>query len=365
VNAVETDVLIIGAGPSGLTAALETASRGLDVTIVEESFSMGGQLIQQTQLIQSLPSSYQPMRGFELAGLLTKQVEDYSIRCLLGHRVIGFYKDGSVGISDEVNVFPLKAKKIIVATGAAENAIAFPKWTLPGVMTIGAGQTLINRDFVLPGKHAVILGSSDFAMDVALQLSELGVQIKGIIEKTPSLTARDAEKGEEIRKKGIPVYVNSSIKEARGIGKVEEIDIEHGEQILTVSVDVVCIDGGRSPILDVFYQLGCSFSYQKELGGWIPQYNKSLQTDREDVFLAGNAAGVSSQGVLLTTGMIAGVNVSESLGAISNQEADNETMSLWRELEILETKLYPDAWKARMQHVENFEHPVLKDQFIS
>ncbi|MFP5110060.1 NAD(P)/FAD-dependent oxidoreductase [Neobacillus sp. C211] len=362
---METDVLIIGAGPAGLTAAFETASRGLEVTIVEESFSMGGQLIQQTQVLHSLPSSYQPMRGFELADLLTKQVEDYSVRCLLGHRVIGFYKDGSVGLSDEVNVFPLKAKKIIVATGAAENALAFPKWTLPGVMTIGAAQTLMNRDFVIPGKHAVIVGSSDFAMDVALQLTEIGVQIKGIVEKNPTFTAQDEEKVEEVRKKGIPVYVNSSIKEARGIGKVEEIDIENGEQILTVSVDVVCIDGGRSPILDVFYQLGCSFSFQKELGGWIPQYNKSLQTDREDIFLAGNAAGISSQGALLVIGMIAGVSVCESLGAISKQEADVETMSLWKELEILETKLYQETWKARNQHIENFEHPVLKDQFIS
>ncbi|MFL6557597.1 MAG: NAD(P)/FAD-dependent oxidoreductase [Bacillus sp. (in: firmicutes)] len=362
---METDVLIIGAGPAGLTAALETASRGLDVTIVEESLSMGGQLIQQTQVLHSLPSSYQPMRGFELAGLLTKQVADSYIRCLLGHRVIGFYKDGSVGLSDEVNVFPLKAKKIIVATGAAEKAIAFPKWTLPGVMTIGAAQTLINRDFVLPGVQSIIVGSSDFAMDVALQLSEVGVQIKGIIEKNPTVTAQNAEKVEEVRKKGIPVYVNSSIKEARGVGKVEEIDIELGEQILALSVDVVCIDGGRSPILDVFYQLGCSFSYQKELGGWIPQYNKFLQTDRQDVFLAGNAAGISSQGALLVTGMIAGVSVCESLGVISKQEADIETLSLWRELEILETKLYQETWKARNQHVENFKHPVLKDQFIS
>ena len=362
---METDVLIIGAGPAGLTAALETASRGLDVTIVDESLSIGGQLIQQTQVLHSLPSSYQPMRGFELAGLLTSYVEDSNIRCLLGHRVIGFYKDGSVGLADEDNVFPLKAKKIIVATGAAENAIAFPKWTLPGIMTIGAAQTLLNRDFVLPGNQAVIVGSSDFAMDVALQLFEVGVQIKGIIEKNPTVTAQDAEKVEDVRKKDIPVYVNSSIKEARGVGKVEEIDIQQGEQIQTLSVDVVCIDGGRSPILDVFYQLGCSFRYQKELGGWIPLYNKYLQTDREDVFLAGNAAGVSSQGALLVTGMIAAVSVCESLGVISKQEADIDALSLWKELEILEKKLNQEAWNGRNQHVENFEHPVLKDQFFS
>ncbi|MDA6131203.1 hypothetical protein OSK38_28040, partial [Escherichia coli] len=79
--------------------------------------------------------------------------------------MVGFYADGSAGITDEENVFPVKAKKIIVASGAAEKAVAFPKWTLPGIMTIGAAQTLINRDFVLPGREAVIVGSSDFAME--------------------------------------------------------------------------------------------------------------------------------------------------------------------------------------------------------
>jgi thioredoxin reductase len=362
---METDVLIIGAGPAGLTAAIETASRGLDVTIVEESLSMGGQFIQQTQVLHSLPAAYQPMRGFEIAERLRKQVEDSSVRCLLGHRVIGFYKDGSVGISDETNVFPLKVKKIIVATGAAENGVAFPKWTLPGVMTIGAAQTLINRDFVMPGKNAVIVGSSDFAMDVALQLSEIGVRVEAIVENGTTVFAHDKEKVEQVRKVGIPVHVNTLIKEARGIGKVEEVDLVEGDQVTTIRVDAVCVDGGRSPILDVFYQLGCSFGYQKELGGWIPQYNKELQTDRKDVFLAGNAAGVSTQGVLLVTGKIAGINVCEALGAISKQEAEIETASLWSELEILETKLYPDAWKARNRHVGNYEHPVLTDQFIS
>ncbi|MCM3766026.1 NAD(P)/FAD-dependent oxidoreductase [Neobacillus niacini] len=362
---METDVLIIGAGPAGLTAAVETASRGLDVTIVEESLSMGGQLIQQTQVLGSLPSFYQPKRGFELAQRLRKLVEDTSVRCLLGHRVIGFYKDGSVGISDEANVFPLKAKKIIVATGAAEKAIAFPKWTLPGIMTIGAAQTLLNRDFVLPGKHAVIIGTSDFAMDVALQLSEGGVQVKAMVEKSQTVLARDTEKVNQVSKMGIPVHVNSSIKEARGIGRVEEIDIEQREQIMTIPLDTVCVDGGRSPILDVFYQLECSFGYQRELGGWIPQYNPFFRTDREDVFLAGNAAGVSSQGVLLVTGIIAGINASESLGALSKEEAEIKTTSLWKEIETLETKLDPDVWNARIRHVQNYEHPVLTDQFIS
>lgn len=364
-NAVETDVLIIGAGPAGLAAAFETASRGLQVTLVDESKSMGGQLVQQTQVLSSLPSIYQPMCGFELAAHLSRQLEDFEIRYLLGHRVIGFYKDGSVGITDEKNVFPLRAKKTIVATGASENAIAFPKWTLPGVMTIGAAQTLMNRNFVQPGKNAVIVGSSDFAMDVALQLSKVGVRIRGIVEKNTGVKVNGTEKVEQVRKIGIPILLNSSIKEARGIGAVSEVDIQQGEDIWTEKVDLVCVDGGRSPILDIFYQLGCSFGHQEELGGWVPQYNNDFQTDCENVFLAGNAAGISTQGALLVTGMLAGINVCAALGAISKEAVEEEKQSLWKELESIETRSNLKVWQARNQHIEKFAHPVLKDQFIS
>lgn len=362
---METDVLIIGAGPAGLIAAFEAAVRGLDVTVLDESNAKGGQLSQQTQMIHSLPASFQPMRGFELAHQLIEQLGEFPVNYLLDRRVVGLYKDGSIGVTDEENVFPVKAKKIIVATGAAEKAVPFPKWTLPGIMTIGAAQTLINRDFVLPGRNAIILGSSDFALDVTLQLSDVGVNIKGIVEPGSKILYRDIDKWESVKKRGIPFYVNSTIKEARGLGKVEEIDIQRNGQIITEEVDFVCIDGGRAPILDLFYQLDCSFGYQENLGGWLPQYNEKFQTNREHVYLAGNAAGISTHGVLLVTGRIAAVSACEALGVLSQENADQLRSSLWKELEILETKLSPDSWQARMNHVENFENPLLKDQFIS
>ncbi|WP_026583607.1 NAD(P)/FAD-dependent oxidoreductase [Bacillus sp. J33] len=359
---METDVLIIGGGPAGLAAAIEPASRGLNVTIVDESSSLGGQLCQQTQLIRPLPSIYQPMRGFELANALTEQLKEFPAGILLNHRVIGLYADGSAGISDEEKVYPVKAKKIIAATGAAEKAVAFPKWTLPGVMTIGAAQTLINRDFVMPGKEAVIAGSSDFALDVACQLLAVGVEVKGIVEKNPPAASRNREKADVLKEQGIPFYFNSFIKEARGNGQVEEVDIEGTGKTVTIRADVICIDGGRSPILDMFYQLGCSFGYQEELGGWVPQYNRQFKTDRKDVFLAGNSGGISDQGALLLTGMIAGISVCEELQAASGREAEEIREGLWKELELLESE---DVFKGRTKHVANFTAPVLKDQFIS
>ncbi|MBG9447533.1 NAD(P)/FAD-dependent oxidoreductase [Cytobacillus firmus] len=359
---MKTDVLIIGGGPAGLLAAIETASRGLDVTIVDEASQLGGQLNQQTQVLRPLPSVYESMRGFELAHKLIEQIKDFNVRPLLNHRVVGFYADGSAGITDEENVFPVNAKKIIVASGAAEKAVAFPKWTLPGIMTIGAAQTLINRDFVLPGREAVIVGSSDFAIETAIQLMDVGIRVKAIIEKQSGALAKEQEKVSELSRCGIPFYFNSFIKEARGNGQVEQIDVALPDEVITLNVDLVCMDGGRAPILDVFYQLGCSFGFQEELGGWVPQYNNRFQTDREDVFIAGNAAGISTHGPLLLTGMIAGISASEELQAISALEAHEIREALWNEFELLE---YKEMYSGRVKHLEKFANPVLKDQFIS
>lgn len=362
---METDVLIIGAGPAGLSAAYETASRGLKVTIVDESEATGGQLCQQTQVIQSLPSSYLPIRGFELAERLTKSLQGYSIRFLLGHRVIGLYEDGSIGIANEENVFPVKAKKMIIATGAAEKALPFPKWTLPGIITIGAAQTLINRDFVLPGKAAIIVGSSEFAMELALLFLAVGIKVKGIVEKKARVTAENPDLVLQVQETGVPIFLNSTIKEARGNGEVEEIDIQMDHQVMTVAVDLVCIDGGRTPILDVFYQLNCSFGYQEKLGGWIPQYNSHLQTNHKEIYLAGNTAGISSHGVLILTGKIAGIGVCESLNLMNKEEAGEKRASIWKEIKLLESKFHQGVWQGRAKHIDNFMSPMLKDQFIS
>jgi len=362
---MKTDVLIIGGGPAGLTAAIELGSRNLNVTIVDESFELGGQLRQQTQVLTSLPPKFQPMRGFELVDKLAEQVNDLSIRRLLGHRVIGLYKDGSVGITDQENVFSISAKKIIVATGAYEKAIPFLKWTLPGIMTIGAAQTLINRDFIIPGKETVIVGLSDFSLDVSLQLQSVGIQVKAIFETIGQTVTYNLEKYNAVFSSGVPIYKDVEILEAKGNGRVEEIVIYHEGQQKSFDVDFVAIDGGRSPILDVFYQLECSFGFQEDLGGWLPQYNSNFKTSNKDVFLAGNASGISNNGVLILTGQIASISVAEELNVINKGEAEAIRNICWKEIEEFETNEWPKVWEARKRHIEHFLQPVLKDQFIS
>ncbi|WP_408011246.1 NAD(P)/FAD-dependent oxidoreductase [Pseudalkalibacillus sp. A8] len=362
---MKTDVLIIGGGPAGLSAAIELGARDLHVTILDESNELGGQLHQQTQVLKRLPSTYRNLRGFELAEQLVNEVNQLSVHQLLGHRVIGLYEDGSVGISDDLNVFPVRAKKIIVSTGAYERAVPFLKWTLPGIMTIGAAQTLINRDMVLPGKETFIVGLSNFSLDVAEQLRSVGVHVKGILQPKGHEQKYCIGSLEAVRSMGIPIYKQAEVVEAKGNGKVEQLVFKYVNQLQSVQVDSVCIDGGRSPILDIFYQLNCSFGYQEVLGGWLPQYDSSFKTSNENVFLAGNASGISDHGALLLTGRLAAISVLEDLQKLDKQDTQTVRNLLWKEIETLESWDHPDVWTARREHIEQFLQPKIKDQFIS
>src|SRR5699024_4669723 len=121
------------------------------------------------------------------------------------------------------STFPVNAEKVMITTGAMEEPEIFPGWTLPGVMTAGAAQILINCERVLPGERALILGSNDFALEVARQLHDCGIKVKGIVESGNELLSQYAELAERIRDADIPVLLNSVIESAIGKGEVEKV----------------------------------------------------------------------------------------------------------------------------------------------
>src|SRR5699024_6245489 len=159
---METDVLIIGGGPAGLHAACVAASNGAKTVVVDESFSLGGQLRQQTQSFDNLPKQFERQSGTRLAQELIERLLPLHVTILFEYTMIGIYEDGRVGVSNGSSTIPITAKKIIVTTGAADEASVFPGWEMPGVMTVGAAQILMNREHVLPGKNSFILGSNTF-----------------------------------------------------------------------------------------------------------------------------------------------------------------------------------------------------------
>lgn len=351
---MQTDVLIIGGGPAGLAAAYEVASRGYKVAIVDESWSLGGQLRQQTQVIDPMPAPFIGLRGFQLAETLVERLKEFRVEYLTKHEFIGLYEDGSAGVSNGKEIAKITPMSLIIATGAAETARTFPGWTLPGVMTIGAAQILMNRERVYPGKNALVLGSSDMALQVTKQMYDVGIEVVGVIEPAPEITARDKKILSDFNESRIPILLNTNVGAVSGKGKVEKALLNIGKEQSVerdYQVDLVCVDGGRHPVLEPFSILNCRLRYERELGGWLPCYDGNLQSSVGGIFIAGQAAGVTCQAGVILTGSIAGLGAVDYLERATTEERESCKQDFWEKLERIELAQVPEVWSARMTHM--------------
>ena len=351
---METDVMIIGGGPAGLAAAYEVAVRRYKVMIVDEGWALGGQLRQQTQVIDPLPPPFFGQRGFQLAGALVERLKGFPVEYLLNHEFIGLYADGNIGVSNGEKILKIDPQSVIVATGAAEGAIPFPGWTLPGVMTIGAAQILINRERVYPGRTALVVGSSDMALEVSRQMHDVGIKVLGLVESTGQILAQDKRIISSFQETGIPLLLNTVVASATGRGQVEKVLLSTGQdQNLeqAYELDLVCIDGGRHPVLEAFAILNCDFRYQAALGGWLPAYGRDFQATAPGVFVAGQAAGSTCQAGVLLTGALAGIGTVDYLERAATVERESSQQFYWAELERIESAYVPAVWRARKVHL--------------
>lgn len=349
---MKADVAIVGAGPAGMSAAITAEKAGAEVILLDESFSLGGQLRQDTKWYTNLPNKYEQQRGITINELLTHQLENSNVTCLPQHTMIGSYLNGNIAVTNGEHTFEIEANKIILAPGAQEEAKVFPGWTLPGVMTAGAAQLLINRERILPGRKAIMLGLNDFSIEVAKQLEACGISIFAFVDDKDSTSMKSFnEKLEELQH--IPVYLNSILESVTGRDEVEKVIIRTPNRTEEVSADLVCISNGFSPILEPFEILGCDFTYNQELGGFLPKYNTNLQTSNSSCYVGGNASGITSLGPTLLTGEIAAMSVLEALSLINAKEAEEKRKELWSEVFQIESCFNKDAVNPRLSLMKN------------
>ena len=168
------DLIIVGAGPSGLSAAIEAAKRGLDVVVFDENEKPGGQLFKQIHKFFGSKEHRAKVRGFVIGQQLLDEAAEAGVKVVLNATVIGLYQDKEVVVKIGEEIIHYKADAVVIATGAAENMVTFPGWTLPGVIGAGAAQTMMNLHGVLPGKKVLMLGSGNVGLVVSFQLLQCG-----------------------------------------------------------------------------------------------------------------------------------------------------------------------------------------------
>jgi thioredoxin reductase len=353
---MKAGIVVIGAGAAGLCAARQAASAGADVLVVDENKLPGGQLFKQIHKFFGSREHNAGIRGYKIGRRLLEQVEKCGARVLLDSLVYGLFpsrpaaggapteisaSDISLGLIHQERSYSLEAKKIILATGARENYLAFPGSTLPGVMGAGAAQTLINLHRILPGRRVVMIGSGNVGLIVAYQLLQAGAEVAAILEAAPKIGGYGVHAA-KLRRAGVPIMTSHTVSRAFGGKELREVEIttlgEKGpvsgsERIM--KADTLCLAVGLSPMTELAWMCGCGFVYIPSFGGHVPLHNEDMETTVKGVYVAGDITGVEEAATAMEEGNLAGLAAARSLGFLSAAEAERKKREIQERLDNL------------------------------
>jgi sarcosine oxidase subunit alpha len=339
---ISTDILVVGGGAAGLSAAAEAASYGADVLIAESDLQLGGQLVKQTHKFFGSKDEYAGTRGYKIAGILLDEIKESGekVKVLTNTTVTGYYVEDKTftAMRGEDAYARIKARKAIVATGASERLIPFPNNDLPGVYGAGAVQTLMNVYGVTPGHRVLMVGAGNIGLIVSYQLMQAGVEVAAVVEAMPRIGGYWVHAA-KIRRLGVPILLRHSIKEALGERTVSgavimELDDKFSptgrEQV--VDCDVICLAVGLSPTTEILSHAGCRMRYVPELCGSVAERDRAMRTSNPDFWSAGDAMGIEEASAAMVEGRIAGLCAAESLGLPAKMERLDE---YWARLDHL------------------------------
>jgi glycine/D-amino acid oxidase-like deaminating enzyme/Pyruvate/2-oxoacid:ferredoxin oxidoreductase delta subunit/bacterioferritin-associated ferredoxin len=315
------DIAIIGAGPAGLEAAISAHESGVEsIVLFDDKDYLGGQLALQTHTFFGTEELGASIRGYEIANLMKKEIQNSNIDVRLNSTVIGLFPNNILGFRDEDRLNFIEAKKIICATGASEKFLAFDGNHLPGVIGAGGAQTFMNIYGIKPGHNVLIIGGGNIGVILAYQLAQSGIKVAGIVEASEKPGAYEVHI-KKIETLGIPIFSKHSILKAHGKDKVEAATIcklddnwmwvNGTEQ--TFPVDTICLAVGLNPLSELLWQAGCEFVYNPDLGE-VPKFNKYYQTSISDIFIAGDCAVIGEASIARLEGRIAGSKAALDLG---------------------------------------------------
>jgi hydrogen cyanide synthase HcnB len=330
-----------------MATAIAAAENGARVTVIDENAQPGGQIYRQSAIPSDTPSS--PSRGDEFRQRLGELADQIEI--LSNTRVWGIFDSKRLAISDETGWRMLETDHLALAPGAYELTPPFPGWTLPGVCTPGAAQSMVKSHGVRPGRRALIVGTGPFLLVAANHLHQAGTEVVAVVDTVrrrevfrkipdlmlcPKLLYQGWELLRRLKQAGIPLITGNVIVNATGDEEVEGARIAPCDdswrpnlsKAVHYEVDTLCVGYGFVPRIQLAQLAGCALSYNDDMGGWIPNVDENYNSSIPGIWCVGDGAGVAGSLVAELEGAVAGHSVAMSLGAINASQFDGKTRSL-------------------------------------
>jgi pyruvate/2-oxoglutarate dehydrogenase complex dihydrolipoamide dehydrogenase (E3) component len=317
---VETpDVLIVGGGAGGLSAAIAAAEVGASVLVLDERRVAGGQYFKQRG------DRGTPLDAQQAAGLaLHEKALRSSARIIDSAEVWGAFKGPVIYATEADAAVIVRPKTLIVATGAYERPRFVRGWDLPGVMTTGAAQTLWRSYATLPGRRVAIVGNGPLNLQVADELRAGGAEIMLVAEAasapwtkfgtvaamlatSPGLTLTGLQTAVRLMRSGTPMRFQALVSTIEQAADGLDVEIRDGAGRLSRwSTDVVCMNYGFHPQNEIMRLLGATFEYDSGRAQLICRRNEDCETTVPGLFAVGDCCGMGGAPAALEEGRIAG-----------------------------------------------------------
>ncbi|APW37925.1 pyridine nucleotide-disulfide oxidoreductase [Rhodoferax koreense] len=319
------DVLIIGAGPAGLAAALAAAPSGAHIVIVDDNPAPGGQIWRDG------PGVELPIAAMQRRNAIARCA---NIRLVSGTRVIAATAPSELLLEDAERGWRIGWKKLILCTGARELLLPFPGWTLPGVTGAGALQALVKSGLPVAGERIVIAGSGPLLLAAAATARKAGAHVVRIAEQAgfqavAGFAAALARwPGKAVQSLGLfdaSYRTGRHVLSAQGDGHVEAVRLRRGTQgEEVIACDRLACGFGLVPNTELGQHLGCAVEMRH--GAPALTVDAMQATSRADIYAAGENTGVGGSDRALVQGAMAG---HAAVGAIALAEARRGELARW------------------------------------
>jgi NADPH-dependent 2,4-dienoyl-CoA reductase/sulfur reductase-like enzyme len=326
------DVVIVGAGPAGLAAAAVTAGAGLSVLVLDENATPGGQIY---RAITRTPLKHRAILGADYwhGSALVEAADRSGAQIANGALAWSLDRDLEIGISHAGATQMIRARRVILATGALERPFPIPGWTLPGVMTVGAAQTLLKASGLVPEGRTVIAGMGPLLWLLAAQLLRAGGRIDAILDTTPRsgylialrhapafalspLLVKGLRLMLEVRAK-VEVISGVSVLAAEGDHKVRAVRFARGSGSSTrrLEIDQLLLHQGVVPNVNLAMSAGVAHRWDQLQACWSPVLDGFGNTSVSGIAIAGDGAGIAGARAAEERGRLAAIGVVRALAA--------------------------------------------------
>jgi len=346
------DLLIIGAGPAGMAAAIEARRHGVDVLVIDDQPEPGGQIWRSVETVAAEPRGVLLGKTYQAGKASAEAFRASGARYEPSTQLWQIEPGFRAFVTRDRQASVIQAKSVILATGAQERPVPFPGWTLPGVLTVGAAQILLKTSGQIPDRPVWIAGSGPLPLLYMVQLLRSGGKIAGYLDTTPQGRRRaalphlvkafgaagDLLKGIAwwgiLRKAGVPIIKNVAGIEAIGAERIEAIRYRTRDgQEKTAPTDVLFVHEGVVPSVHAAMALGCAVKWSEEQDCYVPVLNGWGESSQPGIFVAGDGAGIGGAQAAVFRGKLAGLGAAMNLGRVSKQAAEEAAKPIRRKLD--------------------------------